>query len=166
MDFADAVRFPPARILLITILAGILFSGCDANSAKSQRTRYDDLVLQLDINRSRVQLGESILIRFTVKNVANEPIKIESKESPVLDVQVVVGGSDEVLYSWAAENPEQASKQLEWTPGETKTIETVWVPREEEFYSGRVVFVSGFLSENSKVVQSVGILTCMGGCDR
>ncbi|OQY98226.1 MAG: hypothetical protein B6D41_02640 [Chloroflexi bacterium UTCFX4] len=159
-------RFPRARILLITILIGIPFSGCDANSAKSQRTRYDDLVLQLDISRSRVEVGESILIRFTVKNVANEPIRIESKESPVLDVQVIDVNSHDTLFSWVTDVNEQTGNLAEWQAGETKIIETLWTPKSEDFYSGRTLHVAGFLSENSEIVQSAGMIICMGGCDR
>lgn len=146
--------------------AAVLVACYQFQSAPKSQSEYQGLELQFDANRSPTTIGEPIHLRFTITNKNTYPIVIDSKEQSVIELNVVGVNNKHVYSSWSASNPEQVTHHMEWQPGETKTIETVWVPRQEVFYSGRVVFVSGFLSENSKVVQSVGILTCMGGCDR
>jgi hypothetical protein len=145
------------------LIVGIVLAAC---AAAEQGTRYQDLVLQISTNRTRANVGDEVAIHFTVTNDGKQPVQISSEDRPVLDLQVDVAGSDEVLFSWVALHPDQAAKELIWQPGETKTIDAVWTPTRQGFYNGRNVFLAGLLSKDSKIVQSAGILICLGGCER
>lgn len=145
------------------LIIGTVLSAC---SAAEQGTRYQDLVLWISTNRTRANVGDPVQMHFTVTNGGKQPVQIKSQDKAVLDVQVGVAGSDEVLFSWIALYPDQAAKELTWQPGETKTIDAVWTPTQQGFYNGRNLFLAGLLSKDSTLVQSTSILLCLGECDR
>lgn len=100
-------------------------------------------------------------MRFTIKNTGSESTVVESKDTPVMDISVSVVG-DGTLLVWSEQNPDQVSHHLEWKPGESKVIEWSWTPKEDDIYIGAFhnFFLSGSLSENSKVVQAADVMVC------
>ncbi len=124
---------------------------------------HTNLLLRLESDRSSVKVGESVLMRYAVRNRGKELIVIESKETPVLDIRVRHPGNDKVLLSWSERNPDLVSHRVEWKPGETKSLELTYLLKEEDYISGLGIFLTGVLSEDSKVVQSAGVTVLMRG---
>lgn len=121
----------------------------------------DHLLLQTESNRSRAQADAPIQIRFTITNTGQNHIVVESPDTPVMDIVVdVVGGPE--LFSWSGQNPDKVAHRLEWKPGESKTIELVWVPKPEDIADGyfKDVFLTGLLYSEGKIVQSAGVTVC------
>lgn len=151
------------------IVAILLLTGCLVPQPKGiiDKSNYDTLLLDLESDSTRAQLGIPIQMRFTVKNSGERPWILESQETPVMDI-VILGIGDQVLASWSSRNPEKISHRLEWKPGESKTIELIWIPTQAdydagEYYSPRGVpriYVSGQLYENSRLVKGVGFELC------
>jgi hypothetical protein len=78
-----------------------------------------------------------------------------------MDIVVdVVGGPQ--LLAWSDQNPDKVAHRLEWKPGESKTIEWVWIPRQEDIASGyyQDVFLGGLLYSESKIIQSANVTVC------
>ncbi len=152
---------------LLTVVAALCLSimliACDS---ATQTTQYQDLVLRVQTNRTTARVGDETQVHFTVTNTGKQPVQINSGSEPVLDVQISDAGSGEVFASWAALHPDQAVKTLVWKPGETKTIDVQWAPTEKDYYISRPFFLTGFLREDSKIVQDASLLICLGGCDR
>jgi hypothetical protein len=100
-------------------------------------------------------------MRFKVENTRDYTIVLESPTTPVMDMLIhVVGGPD--LLTWSSQNPDKVQHRLEWKPGETKTIEWVWIPRPEDIASGyyRDVFLGGLLYQGGKIIQSANVQVC------
>lgn len=146
---------------LVALALLLIQSACSAALSHTE-VYHTYLLLKIESNRSRAQVGESIHIRFTTRNTGNEIIIIESKELPVMDVVVGPYGSDEVFLAWSELNPDKISHQLAWKPGESKIIELTWTPKQGEVWFGapRYVRLSGLLSSDSKIVKSVGLMIC------
>lgn len=151
-------------LIALGLVIGIVAGACTTGA--KQITGYDDLTLQISTNRTRANAGDQVQIHFTATNNGKQTVQISSEGRPVLDVQVVDVNSHAVLLSWVALHPDQAARELTWLPGETKAIDAVWIPTQVGFYDGRSVFLSGFLSKDSKLAQDVSILICLGACDR
>ncbi len=153
-------------LIFLSLALGLMLSACFPNLPQSKESNYDNLNLRFESNRSSARAGDRVEMRFTVKNVGNKPIKIQSRSGPVLDIQVNMAGSDKIFLLWSAQHPDQAASELEWQPWESKTIEAVWIPTQEEFAFAANVHLYGFLREGSRIVQDAGVLLCFGGCDR
>ncbi len=147
------------------LLLGIGLSGCEPVADK-QGTRYNDLVLWITTNNKHPGIGDQVVIHFTVTNEGKQPVWEFAVDRPVLDLQVVDGSSDKVLLSWSALHPDQAAQELTWQPGETKTLDLVWTPKEGEVYYFTPIHLIGSLSELRQEVKSAGLSICLGGCDR
>jgi hypothetical protein len=153
-------------IVLIALALFLMQSACIAALSHTE-VYHTYLLLRIESNRSRAQVGEAIHIRFTTRDTGNEPIVLESSATPVMDI-VILGRGDQVLASWSARNPEQVSHRLEWKPGESKTIDLVWVPTQADYEAGEYylprgvprVYVSGRLYANSKLVKGAGFELC------
>jgi len=133
---------------------------------QSAKAGYGGLGLAIQTDRSRGGVGEPVHIRFTVTNSSNQIKILDSKDTPVLDAVVMELPSRQVLLSWAALHPDQDTYHLELSPGESKVLEMVWTPTQEEYNQGMKVFIAGLLSINSQVVQSATAYYCYGGCER
>jgi hypothetical protein len=96
------------------------------------KSNYDTLGLWLESDRTRAQIGIPIQIRYAVKNMGERTWILESLDTPVMDINVQIPGGSVVL-NWASQNPDKVSHRLEWQPGESKTIELVWTPKQEEY---------------------------------
>ncbi len=144
----------------VAILAGlfVVVVACNPifDTGVTNTGAYNNLVVKIQVNRSFARVGESLQIRLTTINDANQPIVIESKDKFVLDIIVEDLGNRQILTSWSAQNPDKATHRIEWKPGETKTMEIDWVPRPEE--NDRVVGIVGILSEASKIRQAPSVL--------
>ncbi len=153
-------------LIFLSLALGLMLFACFPNLPQSMVSNYDNLNLRFESNRSSARVGDRVEMRFTVKNVGNKPIKIQSRSGPVLDIQVNMAGSDKIFLLWSAQHPDQAASELEWQPGESKTIEAVWIPKQEDYTLGFGVQLYGFLREGSRIVKDAGVIVCFGGCDR
>lgn len=145
-----------AAIALILVLMQM---GC--GTGLRDTAGVDHLLLQIESNRARAQADVPIQIRFTITNTGQNHIVAESPTTPVMDILIhVVGGPD--LLSWSSQNPDRVQHRIEWKPGESKTIEWVWIPREEDIASGyyKNVALVGRLSSGSKSVQNASVVVC------
>jgi len=147
------------RLLCVFVLSLVMQVGCTP-SAQMHTAKYNYLILKLWSDRSRAQVGEPVRIRFTVTNEGGDTW-LESPDTPVMDIVVqVVGGPD--LLTWSSQNPDKVAHRLEWKPGETKVIEWVWIPREEDIAVGYYhdVFIYGYVTSVSMGAQSAGVMVC------
>ncbi len=152
---------------LLTVVAALYLSSVlIACGGATETTQYQDLVLRIQTNRTTARIGEEVQVHFTVTNTGKQPVQINSENEPAMDVRVYDAGSEELFVSWAALHPDQAAKTLVWQPGETKTVDVQWTPTEKEYYISRPIYLSGYLREDSKIVQDASLLICLGGCDR
>jgi hypothetical protein len=152
-------HYAKTRVLLFMILA--LFGQVACKTGPSHSAVYNDLVLRLESNNNRAEVGKPIQVRFSITNGGSQSFMIESQDTPVMDIVVqIVGGPD--LFAWSTQNPDKIAHRLEWKPGESKTIELVWIPRPEDIASGyyKDVFLSGRLYSNEKNVQSAYVRVC------
>jgi aminopeptidase N len=119
------------------------------------------LLLKIESDRSKAEVGQPIRIRFTTRNTGNEPIVLESPDTPVIDIVVDFSDGSELL-TWSSHNPDQVVHRLEWKPGESKTIEFVWIPKREDISIGsyKNAYPSGRLYSNGKIVKSAGVTVC------
>jgi hypothetical protein len=153
-------KIPLVTIWVVSI--ALLFSGCSVYIfGLSKTSSYGDLTLKYEADRSQVRVGEPVHMRFTIKNVGSKPWILESPNTPVMDIDVDVVGGPELL-AWSTQNPDKISHRLEWAPGESQVIELTWIPKQEDVQFGMYndVFLTGTLSENSKIIQSAGVRVC------
>jgi hypothetical protein len=146
-------------ILLVLSLA-LTQTACDAGLRHV--SGIDGLVLEFRTDRSQARANEPIKMQFTVSNRGQRHIIIESTNTPVMDINVEEFGRTPVIPSWSAQNPDQVVHHLEWKPGETKTIELVWTPKQEDIYIGavRIIYLTGVLVGGPGTVQSAGVMLC------
>jgi hypothetical protein len=127
---------------------------------QSHNSGYGYLALKFETNRSWVEVGASIQMRFTVKNTGNQLVAIESRDKPVLDIIVQDVNSRELLLSWSAQNPESVAHRIEWKPGESRVLELSWTATQDEYYG--TLHMGGILTEDSKIVQSANVPIYVG----
>ncbi len=142
------------------LLFGILLIGCSSlsNSPKEGIKDYKTLALKIEASQSEIAPGESLKIRFTVTNKGQQPVIIENVEQPVMDIKIVAPPNNQTVWSWSKENPDQVGHRIEWQPGESKRIETVWIPRmEDSRFSKRSIGLGGFINESPSSPPSVVI---------
>lgn len=147
-------------LFLILLLTTVTFASACAPTQRDVAV-FSGLVLQFEADRSRVGVGDRVNMRFKVENTRDYTIVLESPTTPVMDMLIhVVGGPD--LLTWSSQNPDKVQHRLEWKPGETKTIEWVWIPRPEDIASGyyRDVFLGGLLYQGGKIIQSANVQVC------
>jgi hypothetical protein len=147
----------------------LILTGCLTSQPKGiiDKNNYDTLLLDLESDSTRTQPGIPIQMRFTVKNAGERIWILESQDTPVMDI-VILGIGDQVLASWSSRNPEQLSHRLEWKPGESKTIELIWIPTQADYDAGEYyrplgvprIYASGRLYENSRLVKGAGFELC------
>jgi len=148
------------RLLWVFVFSFIMQVGCTP-STQIHMARYNYLILKLESDRSVARVGEPVRIRFSITNEGGDT-SLESPTTPVMDIVVSPMGSSEVLLTWSAQNPDKDFHHLEWKPGESKTIELVWIPRPEDIASGYYhdVHFSGILNKDSKFIQAAGVTVC------
>ncbi|MGB8647846.1 MAG: BsuPI-related putative proteinase inhibitor [Anaerolineae bacterium] len=159
----NKIKYRLAMIVALSLT--ILLAACDWDGG-TQVTRYQDLRLQFQTNRTHAGPGDQVQMHFTVTNTGKQPVQINSQNGPVLNIKVFDVNGGEILFSWAALHPDQAATQLMWQPGETKTIDAAWTPTQQEYYSGRSVNLEGYLNEGTEIVQAAGMQACLGTCER
>lgn len=131
------------------------------DKAISGTAELDDLVLKLETNRSQAHVGEPVQIRYTVTNTGTRTQVVESNDKPAMDIVVKVMG-DGNLQVWSVEHPDKVTHRLEWQPGESKTIEWAWTPKEGDILIGgdHDVFLTGIVYRNSQSLQAAGVRIC------
>jgi hypothetical protein len=163
----NTIHFYVSKGIVILVLALLLMQSACIAAMSHTEIYHTYLLLKIESDHSRVQVGEAIHIRFTTRNTGNEPIVVEYQDTPVMDI-VILGIGDQVLASWSSRNPEQLSHRLEWKPGESKTIELIWIPTQADYDAGEYyrplgvsrIYASGDLYENFKLVKSAGFGLC------
>ncbi|MGB8644241.1 MAG: hypothetical protein WCF84_03335 [Anaerolineae bacterium] len=93
-------------------------------------------------------------MKFIVWNQGFQPVVIESRDGPVMDISIQDGISKDILVSWSAQYPEKVAHHLEWKPGEIKTIEMDWTATREQ--ATRNVSGAGLLNQGSTTLSAVG----------
>lgn len=146
--------------ILLVLSSALALTACD--TGLKHTSGIDSLILELYANHSQARVGEPIQIRFTTSNRGRNHIISESSDTPVIDIVVTPIDSDTVFLTWSDQNPEKITHRLEWAPGESKTIELTWTPKQEEIWYGapRYVRLSGRLYSNSNSVPSAGVTVC------
>jgi hypothetical protein len=146
-------------LTLIVLSVVLLQTACD--TGLKQVSGIDSLVLEFRSNQSRARVDEQIQMGFTITNRGQNRIIIESQGTPVMDISVDVVGGEQIL-SWSNQNSDKVTHQIEWKPGESKVIEWIWVPKQEDIYTGAFhdVFLTGLLYKDGKIVQSAGVTVC------
>jgi len=147
-------------LVFCPVILSFLLSSCTPRGEKSI-TSYNELILQFEVDQIEVPVGGVVRMRYAVRNTGERLWVIDSKDTPVLDIIVEKPPFGQILMTWSSQNPDKALHRVEWQPGETKLLELVWTP-DEEFRYGRLVHLTGTLSKNSKIVQSVGVTICAG----
>lgn len=149
----------PLIFILIALCVALTQTGCDVGLRHT--ASYNYLLLELHSNRSQAKVDESIHVRFTVTNTGQQSTVVESQDTPVMDIVagVTVDGK---LLTWSSQNPNMVAHRLEWKPGESKVIELVWTPKQEDIVIGAFhdVHLAGRLYKDSKSIQSAGVDVC------
>jgi hypothetical protein len=153
------------RVFLLSICLLIVLIGCDQPKGDGlSYTAYhalDELTFKVESNHSQAQVGEPVLIRFTITNTGQKPDVVESADQPAMDIIVqVVGG--ETLLRWSEQNSDKIVHHLEWQPGESKVIELTWTPKPEDVYVGAYhnIFLTGLVRWGPNRTQSAGVEIC------
>ncbi len=146
-------------IFPILLAMAVASSACD--TTQRDVSVFSGLVLQFEADRSRARVDEPVRMRFKIENTREYTIVLESPDTPVMDISVKVVGGPRLL-TWSSQNPDKVAHRLEWKPGESKTIEWVWIPRQEDIASGyyQDVFLTGLLYRDSKIIQDAGVTVC------
>ncbi len=157
MNLQSALRI---RLLLIALGAVLILTACDGGEIST--SSRGSLLLEFRSNRTRLRAGEPVQMRFTVYNNSYNTVVIESSGTPVLDIVVEEQNSRRQILRWSAQNPERILHLVEWRPKETKTLELSWIPKQEDLRVGSYhnVFLTGTLSENSRIVKTAGVMIC------
>jgi len=89
----------------------------------------EDGSLTVMVNKSRVKVGEPVHITFTLKNTDGITRVFQAKRYLVMDIRVIDG--PQAFWQWSQGRELTPDLfRLELNPGESKTIEGVWVPNE------------------------------------
>jgi len=152
-------RVVEGTLILLVLSTALVLTAC--NAGLRHTSGIDSLILELYANRSHARVGEPIQMQFVITNRGRNHIIIESPDTPVMDIIVEVVAGPELL-SWSAQNPDKVAHRLELKPGESKIVELIWIPRQEDIYIGafRDVFLTGLLNKDGKIVQSAGVTVC------
>jgi len=147
-------------LIVLMLSLALVLTAC--NTGLRQTSGIDSLILELYANRSHARVDEPIQIQFTITNRGRNHIIIESQDTPIIDIVVAPYGSDEIFLTWSGQNPDKVAHHLEWKPGESRTIELAWIPKQGQIWYGapRDVRLSGRLYSNSEGVQSAGVTVC------
>jgi hypothetical protein len=120
------IAIPLALLFGLCYLVGILCHILNLPQSESVYDEFSGTKGTLWSNKSFYEEGEPIHIRFTLQNVSDEPVLLESEDRPVVDIYVVPRyDSMTKIYSWPEANSDDAAAQhqLELQPGEKHTIE-------------------------------------------
>jgi hypothetical protein len=125
------------------------------------------LILRIRVNHPKqtcLQGGELLDIQFTVTNEGqNRRLEVlESKDKPVLDMVIGEHGSPELIYSWAAQNPDQVRHHVEWQPGESQTINVKWQLPQKEYAHQTLDIVGSVYVDDIRRGESALIFLCLG----
>jgi hypothetical protein len=150
-----------ALILLPMVILFILTQAACTTWRQTQDARINNLLLRFEWNAESVKVGETIQMRFIAENTGQSPIVYESADTPVLDITVQEVHSPKLVLSWSSQNPDKAAHRIEWGAFERKVLELQWTPG-DDFQYGRLVHIGGHLSENSRIIKSVGTTICAG----
>lgn len=127
-----------ARFVFLAITLLMWLSACSQSLGRYQDVNVGSLQGHLQVNRDKLQPSEPVHIRFTVTNTSTggtgKPQVLESKSTPLMDIQVHTVGRE--LVRWSAQQPPDLLPQrIELAPGQSKTIELTWVPDGRVGYS-------------------------------
>jgi hypothetical protein len=156
------VRYAVKVILLAVSISTMLTACSTEDTGQSQTTSIGHLVLTFKSNRSRVKMGDTVQMRFTVTNTGRQLIVIESNDRPVLDIVVSALPTGDVIRSWSTENPDKVSHRIEWKPGEAQVLEMMWTVSPGDKLGIRIS-LSGDVNSDSTILKSSGVMLCLEG---
>jgi hypothetical protein len=155
-------RISPCILTMLVVSIVLTLTACKMeNTGLSQTTSINHLFLTFNSNHSRVRVGDTVQMRFTITNRDQQPIVIESRDRPVLDILIAPAGGD-VIRSWSTENPDKVSHRVEWKPSESKTLEFVWNVTEEDRLSP-LIYLIGTIHIDPNIEQSAYVTVCLEG---
>lgn len=129
-----------------------------SNPSKEQLKDYKSLVLKIEASASEVAPGDSLQIRFTITNKGNQPVVIVNDRKPIMDILIMAPPNNQKVWMWSEEHPEQVNHHLIWQPGESKVIETVWIPTDQDSrFSRRPIGLGGIFNDDPSLPPSVVI---------
>lgn len=152
-----------AIFVLIAVSIALLLTACDTgDTGLSQTTAVDHLVLTFKSNHSRVKMGDTVQMQFTITNTGRQLIAIESNDRPVLDIVVSALPTGDVIHSWSTENPDKVSHRMEWKPGESQVLEMTWTVSPGDKLGIRIS-LSGDVNSDLIILKSSGVMLCLEG---
>jgi len=108
--------------------------------ANRTRKRWGPIGLDLSSDKYYVDSGETVRIRFTAINDNDETEVIEPKEGPILDILITY--HYDRIDEWWSEGREipPEMKRIELDPGESITLEMLWIPPDIGYGTGVPIF--------------------------
>lgn len=139
---------------------GLLWDGPERDTAGRGNFK-----LTLWVSRGRISVGQPVKIRFTVENTGDQIEVVQLEKGPVMDISVRFGaGSLRTTLYWSDGReitPEM--RRLALAPGESKTIEMIWVP--DERATNESVSVDAILhGEYMSMSGQANVTICVGTC--
>jgi len=133
------------------------FSGrCPESSSET----VDGIKVSFWSQHSRYEIGETILVRATIKNVSGLVANINAENEPAFDItyQNLSGEA----RRWSDQNPQLASPQITLKPNEELTIEMEYISKQTDIFlftaKARTPQNSGFYVDFRIDVGSTGML--------
>jgi len=129
--------------LFASLVGILLLTACVGwPSPQAGATGLDDLTLILWVSHRSANVGQPVTIRFTVRNDGKERTTVyERTGKPVMDIIVGTaptrpGAPPRPRWSDGKELTSELTR-LELKPGESRVIEMIWIPNEEDNYNVR-----------------------------
>lgn len=157
-----------AWLALILLSITLLTSSCGTSFPNTDTWGFNDLGLQIWVDKTQVQVGMPIQIRFSVTNVGDEAEVIELADRPVMDIWIsfeswAVPGRTTIYWSDGREITGDM-RRLVLQPGETRTLEMTWTI--DPLARDRTVNVAGILRFGEREAESTGarVTICVASC--
>ncbi len=150
-------------ILLISVsLMPLMISHSTQDTGQIDMTSLGDLALMFKSDHSRVKMGATVRMQFTITNTGKQPMVIEAKDRPVLDIVVSAMPNDEFIRSWSAENPDKVLHRVELKPGDSQVLDLTWTVSPGDKLGIRIS-LSGIVNSGSTILHSAGVMPCLEG---
>jgi hypothetical protein len=163
--FHSQARFQLGWILTLVVLLASCGPPTDLPPPQSEETARgtDGYVgLELRIDRKILKTGDVAHIRFNVTSRIKDVMIYESKDKPVLDIEITRTSGLEVLTTWSRQNPDKVLHRLELKPDETRTLDMTWTVPDNITWGS--VGVGGVLYQDGKLVAGAPAIVCINSC--
>jgi len=132
-------------VIVLTLTYGHI--SCRANpQGVTAVAPADRLGLKIEVDKvDCLKGGDMINIRYSAENQSSTIYSVDSMDKPTLDIRITRRAK--LLAEWTKQFPDKIVHQLEWQPGETKTIEMTFTVPEDQFAPGETLDVVGWLHD-------------------